>query len=169
MKAVATEQIRQLDQRTIAAGTPGASLPATAAGSVARVMDTWTRPAGSASRSARSTSRVFWATRCSSESMRRWFSSRRSPSRRDIRFTAKGDVLYAILLAWPGEEAVVRSLSPDLRLYAGEVGGVELLGSNEKPVWTRDEGGLKVRMPARKPCDCAFVLKIMRKVESAKK
>jgi alpha-L-fucosidase len=87
---------------------------------------------------------------------------------RDIRFTTKGGILYAILLAWPGEAAVVRSLSPDLRLYAGEVGSVELLGSSEKLAWTRDEDGLKVRLPARRPCDHAFVLKITRKADAGK-
>jgi alpha-L-fucosidase len=87
---------------------------------------------------------------------------------RDIRFTTKGGVLYAVLLAWPGEAAVVRSLSPDLRLYAGEVGSVELLGSSEKLAWTRDEDGLKVRLPTRRPCDHALVLKIARKAEAGK-
>jgi hypothetical protein len=46
--------------------------------------------------------------------------------------SALGDVLYAIVLAWPGAEAIIRSLSPNLRLYAGEVVSVELLGSDEK-------------------------------------
>ena len=88
---------------------------------------------------------------------------------RDIRFTVRGDTLYAIALAWPGAEAVVLSLSPGLRLYAGEVGNVELLGSNEKLTWTRDDGGLKVKMPAQKPRDYAFVLKITRKADAGKK
>ena len=88
---------------------------------------------------------------------------------RDIRFTTRGDVLYAIVLAWPGAEAIIRSLSPDLRLYSGEVVSVELLGSNEKLPWTRDEGGLKVKMPAQKPCDYAFVLKITTKPADGRK
>jgi alpha-L-fucosidase len=88
---------------------------------------------------------------------------------RDIRFTTKGDVLYAIILAWPGEEAVVRSLSPDLRLYAGDVENVELLGSCEKLAWTRDRDGLKVKMPVQKPCDHAFALKITKKAAGEKK
>jgi len=88
---------------------------------------------------------------------------------RDIRFTTRGDILYAIILAWPGAEAVIRSLSPDLRLYSGEVVSVELLGSDEKLTWTRDEGGLKVKMPARKPCDYAFTLKIIKKPADGKK
>jgi alpha-L-fucosidase len=88
---------------------------------------------------------------------------------RDIRFTTRGDALYAIVLAWPGAEAIIRSLSPDLRLYSGEVVSVELLGSNEKLPWTRDEGGLKVKMPAQKPCDYAFVLKITTKPADGRK
>ena len=88
---------------------------------------------------------------------------------RDIRFTAKGDTLYAVLLAWPGEEAVVRSLSPELRLYAGEVADVTLLGSDEKLAWNRDDGGLRVRMPGRRPCDHAFTLRITKKEAAGKK
>jgi hypothetical protein len=79
--------------------------------------------------------------------------------------STRGDVLYAIVLAWPGAEAVVRLLSLDLRLYAGEVAGVELLGSNEKLTWTRDKIRLKVKMPPQRPCDHAFVLKITRNAD----
>jgi alpha-L-fucosidase len=87
---------------------------------------------------------------------------------RDIRFTTKGDTLYAILMDWPGAEAVIKSLSPDLRLYQGEVGSVELLGSGEALTWTRDADGLRVELPAAKPGDHAFVLKITRKAPAAR-
>jgi len=79
---------------------------------------------------------------------------------RDIRFTTKGDVLYAIVLEWPGEETVIRSLSTDLRLYTRKVDSVELLGSDEPLEWIRNETGLRVKMPKSKPCDHAFTLKI---------
>jgi alpha-L-fucosidase len=82
---------------------------------------------------------------------------------RDIRFTTKGGTLYAIALAWPGEEMVVRSLATDLRLFAEQVDGVELLGSREPVEWSRDEIGLRVKMPTRKPCDHAFTLRITKK------
>ena len=36
--------------------------------------------------------------------------SDRKYTSRDIRFTVKGDVIYAIVLDWPGEEAVIRTL-----------------------------------------------------------
>jgi alpha-L-fucosidase len=81
----------------------------------------------------------------------------------DIRFTIKGDTLYAIALAWLGEEMVIQSFSTNLRLYNGEIASVQLLGS-EKPIeWSRDETGLRVKMPAQKSCDYAFVLKINKK------
>jgi alpha-L-fucosidase len=83
---------------------------------------------------------------------------------RDIRFTTKGDTLYAIALAWPKGELVIQSLSANLRLYPEEVGSVQLLGSKEPVEWFRDEAGLKVKMPANKPCDHAFVLKITKRV-----
>ncbi len=81
----------------------------------------------------------------------------------DIRFTTKGDVLYAIALAWPGEEMIIQSLSTNLRLCTEEIANVQLLGS-EKPIeWTRDKTGLKVKMPKQKPCNYAFTLKITKK------
>lgn len=81
---------------------------------------------------------------------------------RDIRFTTKGDVLYAIVLDWPGEEMVIQSLSTNLRLYPEQVEGVRLLGADGPLTWSRDEAGLRVEMPSRKPCDHAFSLKITR-------
>jgi alpha-L-fucosidase len=79
---------------------------------------------------------------------------------RDVRFTAKGGVLYAILMAWPEGETAIASLAKGSALYPGDIKSVSLLGSPEKLTWTRGASGLKVRMPARKPCDYAFVLKI---------
>ena len=80
---------------------------------------------------------------------------------RDIRYTAKGDTVYAILLGWPetGEASIgwLRDGSP---LYPGAIQSVALLGSAEPLQWSRDASGLKVKLPAQKPCDAAFVLKI---------
>ena len=80
---------------------------------------------------------------------------------RDIRYTAKGDTVYAILLGWPetGEASIgwLRAGSP---LYGGAIQSVALLGSAEPLQWSRDAGGLKVKLPAQKPCDAAFALKI---------
>lgn len=86
---------------------------------------------------------------------------RRLFTEQDIRFTTKGDALYAILLGWPARnEATIQSLGANLRLYASEVGCVEMLGVKEPLRWSRTARGLKVQLPPEKPCAHAFVLKI---------
>jgi alpha-L-fucosidase len=83
---------------------------------------------------------------------------------RDIRFTTKGNTLYATLFAWPeNNEVTVHSLGTNLRLYDLEIGSVELIGSQEKLKWSRTSRGLKVKLPEEKPCDHAFVLKVVPK------
>jgi alpha-L-fucosidase len=85
----------------------------------------------------------------------------------DLRFTARGDVLYAALLAWPEKgEAVIESLGTNLRLYTGEVERVELLGAAEPLEFTRDERALRVKLPAAKPCEHAYVLRIAKQGKS---
>lgn len=79
----------------------------------------------------------------------------------DIRFTTKGDILYAIALAVPKEEMVIQSLSTNLRLYPEEVDNVQLLGSDEPVKWSRNEKGLTIKMPVEKPCNYAIVIKII--------
>jgi alpha-L-fucosidase len=79
----------------------------------------------------------------------------------DIRFTTKGDTLYATALAWPGERVTIKSLGTTAGLWDGEVGSVELLGHGPVP-FARDERGLTAELPAQPPCEHAFVLKISR-------
>ncbi len=86
---------------------------------------------------------------------------------RDIRFTTKDDTLYAVALAWLGEEMLIQSLSTNLRLHPEEIGSVQLLGSEEPMKWSRDEAGLRVRMPELRPCNRAIALKITKGKPSA--
>jgi alpha-L-fucosidase len=80
---------------------------------------------------------------------------------RDVRFTTKGDALYATVMAWPAEgEATVQWLRAGSPLYTGDIRRVELLGSAEPLHWSRDNTGLRVKLPAQKPHAAAFVLKI---------
>ncbi|MGA2068495.1 MAG: alpha-L-fucosidase [Thermoguttaceae bacterium] len=76
----------------------------------------------------------------------------------DIRFAGKGDVLYATFLAWPGQLAIVRSLARSAT--DGKVTSVCLLGHPGNLKWEQTKDGLEVAMPAEKPCEHAFVLKI---------
>jgi alpha-L-fucosidase len=82
---------------------------------------------------------------------------------RDVRFTAKGDVLYAIVLGWPEDgEVVIQSLGTGQARYPMTIKQVGLLGSKEAVQWSRDEHGLKVKLPAERPHAAAFALKIER-------
>jgi alpha-L-fucosidase len=78
----------------------------------------------------------------------------------DIRFTTKGDTLYAIALAWPGEQLIIKSLGTSSSRWNGAVDSISLLGYEGQMEWSRDESGLTVQMPDHKPCEYAFVLKI---------
>lgn len=77
----------------------------------------------------------------------------------DIRFTTKGDTVYAIALAWPGEEAVIKSLRKGSPHSTKEIAGISLLGSG-RVEWTQDESGLRIRLPQQQPGEHAFTFKI---------
>jgi len=80
----------------------------------------------------------------------------------DMRFTMKGDTLYAFLMAWPETRAtVVKSLATNSpHLDGRKVADVSLLGYGGKLEWTQDEQGLKVKLPATPPSQHAVTLKI---------
>jgi alpha-L-fucosidase len=78
----------------------------------------------------------------------------------DIRFTRKGDALYAIALGWPAEEWLVKTLGPSGPLGGVAVRSVSLLGSPELLAWRMSPEGLRVRAPGARPCDYAYVLRI---------
>ena len=78
----------------------------------------------------------------------------------DVRFTASGKTLYAILLDWPESNSVSIKTLSDADAEAVRFTSVELLGSDAKVVWKRDAQGLHVTLPHDKPCDFAYVLKL---------
>jgi len=74
-------------------------------------------------------------------------------------FTAKGDAVYAIASAWPGPDALIKSLATGPGV--GKVTKVELLGSDAKLQFTQDDNGLKVEMPGQPTAkSAAYVLKV---------
>ena len=81
----------------------------------------------------------------------------------DIRFTINGDTLYAMALAWPGEEMVIETLSTNLRVLTQDIESVAMLGVDGPLEWTRDGNGLTVKLPPEPPCDHAHALKIVLK------
>ena len=71
----------------------------------------------------------------------------------DIRFTTKGGVLYAYLLAVPGEpRAAIKSLAKNSPHISGRrVTDVSLLGYRGKLEWSQEEQGLVVKLPGKLP------------------
>ena len=79
----------------------------------------------------------------------------------DIRFTTRGDTLYAIALSWPeGGRLTIKSLASDSAHCRGEIARVGLLGSDLDLTWSRNAEGLTVNLPAIPPCEYAYALKI---------
>ena len=80
----------------------------------------------------------------------------------DVRFTAKGDALYAFLMAWPDSgAAVIKTLASGTQQTAGrKIADVSLLGHNGKITWKQDDQGLNVKLPAAAPSPHPVVLKI---------
>lgn len=77
----------------------------------------------------------------------------------DIRFTTKGDTLYAIVLAWPEDRKL---LIKSLPAKSERVSEVDLLGDDSDLQWRQTTAGLEVVLPVEKPCDHAFSLKIIK-------
>lgn len=81
---------------------------------------------------------------------------------KDIRFTQKDGVLYAIVLDWPEEPLEINAFGSDGKIYPGEIKNISLIGSKEKLKWKQNAQSLTVLFPKEKPCDFAYVLKVER-------
>ena len=63
--------------------------------------------------------------------------------------------------AWvgPTDPVLIEELK---NLYPGEVRSVSMLGVQQELEWSLTNAGLKIKPPVQKPCDHAYVFKIMR-------
>jgi len=78
----------------------------------------------------------------------------------DIRFTTKGETLYAFALGWPADGKIsIRTLAAGSASYPREVKRVELLGGGPLN-FTRDAKALTVTLPEQKVGDFAWALRI---------
>ena len=76
----------------------------------------------------------------------------------DIRFTEKGNFIYAIPLVIPKGDILFKSFSnknPDLKIAS-----VELVGSKEKIKWLQGENVLTIKAVKKYPSEYAAVFKI---------
>jgi len=78
----------------------------------------------------------------------------------DVRFTTRGNTLYAIFLGKPKATATIASLATGAGLCGGQVKAVSLLGTDAALKHTQDDKGLHVTFPAKLPHDLAVALKI---------
>ena len=78
----------------------------------------------------------------------------------DVRFTIKGNTLYAFIMGWPSKEAVVPALGTASPQSPGKIANVELLGHQDRLTWSQEATGLRVQLPAEKPSDYAVTLKV---------
>ena len=71
-------------------------------------------------------------------------------SQLDIRFTTKDGNLYAFVLAPPTKDVLIKSLKTGGVLNK-EIQSIELLGSDEKIIWTRSKNGISIKCPKKLP------------------
>jgi alpha-L-fucosidase len=82
----------------------------------------------------------------------------------DVRFTIKGDSLFAICLGWPGKAATFQSLGSGALLKFGEISSIRMLGLDRDLGYTHTESALKIDTPPERPCEHAYTFKILRKL-----
>lgn len=72
----------------------------------------------------------------------------------DIRFTRKGNVLYAILLEWPDRAITINSLK------GLKIKKLSMLGSDQIIQWKQENDGLRVLLPSNPVSPYANTLKL---------
>jgi alpha-L-fucosidase len=78
----------------------------------------------------------------------------------DVRFTRKGDTLYAILMGAPKTAVAIKSLGSAAQLLDAPIGSITMLGSKEKIVWSQSADALTIEAPHAVPNEIAVVFKI---------
>lgn len=78
----------------------------------------------------------------------------------DIRYTTKGDTVYAIVLGWPGENVPVVLSAFGTNKKVPKVKKVSILGNDEDIVFTQDAEGIRINTPPVKVDDKAYVIKL---------
>ncbi len=69
----------------------------------------------------------------------------------DIRFTSKGETLYAYCLGKPEADIVIKSLGKSSEYSTNAIASVSMIGSKDKLSWKQTSGSLIIKRPARMP------------------
>ena len=79
----------------------------------------------------------------------------------DIRFTTKGETLYAFALGWPeGDTLTIKTLTRGRKEYPRAISAVELLGNEGRLEFVHNENGLTIKLPKSKPNLFAYGFRI---------
>lgn len=78
----------------------------------------------------------------------------------DIRFTQNGDVVYATIMAWPGDNASLTIKSIDAKNYPDRIKRIRLVGSEQDLYFEQHVNGVTITMPSTASSQYAHVLKI---------
>lgn len=69
----------------------------------------------------------------------------------DIRFTRKGNTVYAFVMTKPSSDVVIRSLGRDMGMTGRGIKSVSLLGSSENLKWKQYNEELGIELPSQLP------------------
>jgi alpha-L-fucosidase len=72
-------------------------------------------------------------------------------SSKDIRFTTKGNILYAYCLGKPEADIVIKSLAKSSKLVNKGIASVTMVGSKEKISWKQTTDALVIKKPSNLP------------------
>jgi alpha-L-fucosidase len=78
----------------------------------------------------------------------------------DIRFTTKGETLYAFCMKTPAGNIKINSLGKDSKVCGKQVVSVKILGSKEKLKWNQQSDALVINKPAEMPDWQVVTLKV---------
>jgi alpha-L-fucosidase len=81
----------------------------------------------------------------------------------DIRFTARGDVLYATVLGPPGTACRIKSLGSGSSITEERISSIHMLGHDVPLQWAQDEAGLTIHTPPEQSQEPAYVFKMVLK------
>ncbi len=70
---------------------------------------------------------------------------------KDIRFTTKGNTLYAYCLGKPESDVIIKSLGKSSKLANKAIASVSMVGSKEKISWKQTADGLTIKKPVTLP------------------
>jgi alpha-L-fucosidase len=87
------------------------------------------------------------------------FADQKKPfTAQDIRFTTKGDILYAIAMGLPATNTTIKALG--IKAGNGAIASIELVGSTDKVSWSQQADALVIKPSKNYPSQHAVTYKI---------